>query len=127
MLAAYNNSAFEAISHNLLHVLNRGIGTNFHYDAYKYVTKWQGVGENEGRVEKYLSATSPQHVLIPPLNEEQQPVEAEIAEEEPLFLGLSTKFTRVGVEAMLEQAGMALCGWFTDSPGRYALALVKRK
>jgi len=128
MLAMYDNPLAHGVRSNIFHVFNRELGANFNENGYRHVLKWVR-SENEGRIEMYFAPKRQQHVVIPPLsgNADDQPVEVTLDEEEPIFLAISTKFTREWVEAEMREAGMQLCEWFTDAEGRMALALAKRQ
>ena len=127
MLAAYDNPSTEAFYRNLFRVFNRELGTNFHNDAYTCTVTWQlSPGGEEGLIESYFTPSSPQHIVIPPIDGQQEGVEVEIGAGEGIKVGNSVKFTRQGLETLLHRADMALCGWFTDSKGYYALALAKK-
>jgi len=125
MLAAYDNQPANLFNRNLLKVLNREIGTNFplDYDAFHREVKWNA---KEGRIEVYFRATRAQHIVVPALNKSTTTTSVDIAEGELVRISQSAKFTRVGLEALLRQAGMKLSGWFTDAEGRYALVLANK-
>ena len=38
---------------------------------------------------------------------------------------ISSKFTRERLEAIYEEAGLEMSGWFTDADGDYALSLAR--
>jgi L-histidine N-alpha-methyltransferase len=53
-------------------------------------------------------------------------MEVSFAAGEEMRTEISSKFTRERLEAIYEEAGMALIGWFTDAAGDYALSLAER-
>lgn len=129
MLAAYGSDIAAATRFNLLRVINRELGANFDEGGYKSENKWLRT-ETEGRIEGFLTSKRAQRVVIPPLGRDisnSQPAEVVLEKGEPVLLAISVKFTREGMETELREAGMQLCGWFTDAEERVALALVKRQ
>ena len=38
---------------------------------------------------------------------------------------ISTKFTRERLQSVYADAGLEMCGWFTDAAGDYALSLAR--
>ena len=49
----------------------------------------------------------------------------EFAAGEEMRTEISAKFTRERLECVYAEAGLELCGWFTDADGDYALTLAR--
>jgi len=127
LVASFDTAPGRAFSRNIFTVLNRELGTNFRNDAYSLDYEYRGTS-TEGRIDGYFRPTSTQRIVIPPLaGTTQRPVEVDIEAGEMVHVSYSAKFTREGVETLFQQAGMELCGWFTDAQELFALALAKKR
>jgi len=115
--AAYNDSrgVTAEFNRNVLRVINRQLGADFHVDAFEHVAFFDTVNE---WIEMRLRATSAQTVHVAALD---LPVEFVAGEE--LHTEISAKFRRDGVEAELAAAGLKLAHWWTDRQGDFALSL----
>ncbi|MGW3984699.1 L-histidine N(alpha)-methyltransferase [Streptomyces mirabilis] len=100
---------------NVLHVLNRGLGSDFDPDAYDHVALWNA---DEERIEMRLRARTAQTVKIPELE-----LSLDIAQGEDLRTELSCKFRRETLTQELREGGFTVRNWWTDTAGRFALLL----
>ncbi|HEX6694927.1 MAG TPA: L-histidine N(alpha)-methyltransferase [Longimicrobiales bacterium] len=114
--AAYNDSqgVTAEFNRNILHVLNRELGSDFDVDAFEHQAVYRPA---EGRVEMLLIARTPQRVTIP----EWKTVE--FAAGESIRTEISTKYDRDGVADLFAAAGLALEHWEADARGWYALVI----
>ncbi len=115
--AAYDDpSGITAdFNRNVLAVLNRELGATFDLHAFEHVAVWN---PDESWIEMRLRSTRRQCVRIAALNLDV-PFEAG----EAIRTEISAKFSRAGVEAELEAAGLQPVSWWTDGDGDFALSL----
>ncbi len=115
--AAYNDSAgvTAQFNRNVLHVMNRELGADFHVDAFEHVAFFDTERE---WIEMRLRATSRQRVRIPAVG-----LEVEFAAREELRTEISAKFTRDRLVADLAAAGLVLEHMLTDDDELFALSL----
>jgi L-histidine Nalpha-methyltransferase len=118
--AAYDDSSgvTAEFNKNVLQVLNRELGADFDLDAFEHVARYDG---EEARMDIRLRSLADQTVRLDGLD-----LEIAFAAGEEMRTEISSKFTHDRLEAIYEEAGMALTGWFTDTAGDYALSLAER-
>ncbi|GAB3134558.1 L-histidine N(alpha)-methyltransferase [Microbispora hainanensis] len=104
-----------AFNRNVLHVLNRELDAGFEPEEFEHVALWDG--DNDW-IEMRLRATRPMEVPIRALG-----LTILFAEGEETRTEISAKFRREGVLDELSRAGFAVCRWYTDSSGDFALTL----
>jgi L-histidine N-alpha-methyltransferase len=115
--AAYNDSAgvTAEFNRNVLSVLNRELGADFHPSAFEHVARYDA---GEARMDIRLRARADQVVRVEALD-----LTVSFAAGEEMRTEISAKFTRTALEAVYREAGLRLSGWFTDPSGDYALSL----
>jgi L-histidine N-alpha-methyltransferase len=115
--AAYNDSrgVTAEFNKNVLSVLNRELGADFHLDAFEHVARWDP--ENLW-VDIRLRSLANQVVNFAALN-----LLVPFAAGEEMRTEISTKFLRPGLEGIYAEAGLELSDWWTDREGLYALSL----
>ncbi|WP_405394426.1 L-histidine N(alpha)-methyltransferase [Microbispora hainanensis] len=104
-----------AFNRNVLRVLNRELDAGFEPEAFEHVALWDD--DNEW-IEMRLRATRPMEVPIRALG-----LTIPFAEGEETRTEISAKFRREGMLDELSRAGFAVCRWYTDSSGDFALTL----
>jgi L-histidine N-alpha-methyltransferase len=102
----------------VLCVLDRQLGADFDPDAFDHVARY--LPEQE-QVEMALEARHPMAVSIPALG-----LAIELSAGERIRTEISRKFTRDSAAAMIEGAGLALDGWYTDAEESFALVTATR-
>ncbi len=117
--AAYDDAAgvTAEFNKNVLEVLNRTLGADFELDAFEHVARYDAEAE---RMDIRLRSLADQDVRLDDLD-----LEISFAAGEEMRTEISTKFTRERLESVYAGAGLALCGWFTDAAGDYALSLAR--
>ncbi|MDH6220762.1 L-histidine N(alpha)-methyltransferase [Streptomyces pseudovenezuelae] len=117
LVRAYDDAAgvTAAFDKNVLTVVNRELGADFHADAFDHVALWDA--ENEW-IEMRLRSRTEQTVKIPALD-----LAVDFGAGEELRTEISAKFRKEGVRAELSTAGLELAHWWTDDEGRFALSL----
>ncbi|WP_312867014.1 L-histidine N(alpha)-methyltransferase [Streptomyces zagrosensis] len=117
LVAAYDDAAgvTAEFNKNVLSVLNRELGADFHPADFDHVARWNP--EHEW-IEMRLRARAALTAKIPALD---LAVSFEAGEE--VRTEVSAKFRRAGVSAELAAAGLTLRHWWTDSADRFALSL----
>ena len=103
---------------NVLLVLNREFGGDFDPAAFEHVALYD---VDEARVDIRLRSLTDQIVRLDGLD-----LDVRFAAGEEMRTEISAKFTRERLEAVYEEAGLTLSGWFTDPDGDYALSLAHR-
>ena len=116
--AAYNDSAgvTAEFNRNILGVVNRALHADFHQEAFRHYACYN---QEAGRIEMHLIPESLQVVNIRDLE-----LTIQITPDESIWTESSYKFTEESTLAMLKEAGLGMEGWYTDSEGLFALALV---
>ncbi|MEU5367318.1 L-histidine N(alpha)-methyltransferase [Streptomyces sp. NPDC005925] len=117
LVRAYDDAAgvTAAFNKNVLSVVNRELGADFHADAFDHVALWHAGRE---WIEMRLRSRTAQTVKVPALD-----LAVDFAAGEELRTEVSAKFRREGVRAELAAAGLDLAGWWTDGADRFALSL----
>lgn len=112
--AAYNDTAGVTAEFNLnvLHVLNRELGTGFDTGAFRHQAFYD---EHLGRIEMHLVALKEQHVCVGKHT-------IQIVAGESIRTEISTKYTQTGVRIMLHAAGLSLEQWIA-ADAQYAIAI----
>jgi L-histidine N-alpha-methyltransferase len=115
--AAYDDpgGVTEAFARNALRAVNRELGATFEQRRFVYEPRWDPEHEwMDIAFRALLSHT----VSIPGLE-----LEVELAEGERLRVEVSSKFRRERFERELEQTGLTVREWWTDSAGDFAVVL----
>jgi L-histidine Nalpha-methyltransferase len=117
--AAYDDSSgvTAEFNKNVLAVLNRELGGDFDLDAFEHVARYDA---EEARMDIRLRSLADQTVRLDGLE-----LEVEFEHGEEMRTEISSKFTRERLEAVYEEAGLEMSGWFTDQAGDYALSLAR--
>ncbi len=117
--AAYDDAdgVTAEFNKNVLQVLNRELGGDFDLDAFDHVARYDAVEE---RMDIRLRSQVDQTVTLDDID-----LEIRFAAEEEMRTEISTKFTRERLDAVYREAGLEMCGWFTDAAGDYALSLAR--
>jgi dimethylhistidine N-methyltransferase len=120
LLAAYDDKAgvTAAFNLNLLARLNRELGANFNLKAFRHKAIWDSV---HSRMEMYLESLSAQKVHIGALG-----LDVEFEPGERIHTENSYKYSLGQAERMLEKAGFAAAGCWTDADRRFAVCLGRR-
>jgi len=114
--AAYNDSRHLTadFNKNLLIVLNREVGSDFHPDYFEHVAFFN---ERLSRIEMHLRAKFRMVVQFPALD-----LSVRLAKGETVRTEISRKFTRPGVEAFVKDAGMTVTRWVSDPYDWFSIA-----
>lgn len=117
--AAYDDSrgVTAEFNKNVLQVLNRELGADFDLDAFEHVARYDAAEE---RMDIRLRSLADQRVCLRELD-----ITVAFAAGEEMRTEISTKFTRRRLRAIYAEAGLEICGWFTDAAGDYALSLAR--
>jgi L-histidine N-alpha-methyltransferase len=120
ILAAYDHAdgLGEALTLNLLSILNREVGADFRLERFDTVGSWN---PDEERLESCVRSLADQTVAIPGAG-----VTLELHAGDTIRTQISTKFRRERVDAELAAAGLTLREWWIDDDGAYALGLAGR-
>jgi L-histidine Nalpha-methyltransferase len=115
--AAYNDSegVTAEFNRNVLRVLNRSLGGDFEPDSFEHVAFFDA---DSAWIEMRLRSTRPQTVRL-----EGASLDIRFEAGEDLRTEISAKFTRAGVEAELDAAGLRLEAFHTDAAGLFGLAV----
>lgn len=116
-MAAYDDAqgVTAAFNKNVLSVIDRELGADFHPDDFDHVAVWD---REEEWIEMRLRARADVTVKVPALD-----LSVDFARGETMRTEVSAKFREEGVRAELAAAGLALRHWWTDAEGRFALSL----
>jgi len=117
--AAYDDASgvTSEFNKNVLRVLNRELGADFDLGAFEHVARYDA---DEARMDIRLRSLADQTVRL-----EELGMTIEFAAGEEMRTEISSKFTRERLEAVYEEVGLAMSGWFTDPAGDYALSLAR--
>ena len=115
MVRAYNDSAgvTARFNTNTLEMLNRELGADFDVDSFSHRPVWNA--EKSG-VESFLVAERDMTVSIPAVG-----MTIQLAKGERIFTEISCKFTRENVTQELNEVGLEVAQWYTDSEEMYGL------
>ena len=115
--AAYNDGAgvTAEFNRNVLHAVNRELGADFDPAAFEHVAFFDA---ERAWIEMRLRARGEQRIQIPGAG-----LEATFADGEEMRTEISAKFTRAGIAAELEAAGMRLERFLSDPDGLFGLSL----
>jgi L-histidine N-alpha-methyltransferase len=102
---------------NVLRVLNRELGADFDLDAFEHVARYDAA---EARMDIRLRSLAEQTVRLDGLD-----LAVEFTADEEMRTEISSKFTRDHLQAIYDEAGLEMSGWFTDPAGDYALSLAR--
>jgi L-histidine N-alpha-methyltransferase len=121
LLRAYDDAqgVTAEFNRNLLRVMNRELEADFDLDQFEHAVRYD---EREARIEMHLVSRTNQTVRLDALD-----LEVSFAPGESIRTELSHKYTRRSVEALLEDAGLALDLWETDPDSLFALGLARRR
>ena len=117
LVPAYDDAAGVTgeFNRNVLHVLNRELGSDFEPEAFEHVALWNATDE---WIEMRLRATRAMRVRVAEID-----LEVDFAAGEELRTEVSAKFRLPGIIAELTAAGFAAPTAWTDIDDRYALLL----
>ena len=117
--AAYDDAAgvTREFNRNILRVVNRRADADFDPDSFRHLAFYN---RGADRIEMHLVADSAQDVRLGRLG-----MTLHFAEGDDIWTESSYKFTRSGVEAMLEEADLRLAEWHVDPARYFALALAR--
>jgi L-histidine N-alpha-methyltransferase len=117
LLAAYDDAAgvTAEFNLNLLVRLNRELGANFNLRAFRHKAVWDAV---HSRIEIYIESLSAQKVNVRGLG-----LKVEFATGERIHTENSYKYAPGQAERMLEKAGFAPAGCWTDPKSWFAVCL----
>jgi len=117
--AAYDDAdgVTAEFNKNVLRVLNRELGADFDLDAFEHVARYD---EGEARMDIRLRSLVDQTIRLDELD-----LEVEFIAGEEMRTEISAKFTRERLEAVYDEVGLRMSGWFTDPAGDYALSLAQ--
>ena len=115
--AAYDDpgGVTEAFARNALTAVNRGLGATLDQQRFVYESRWDP--EHEWMDIGFRTLLS-HRVSIPGLE-----LEVDLEEGERLRVEVSSKFRRERFQRELEQAGLTVRGWWTDSARDFAVVL----
>jgi L-histidine N-alpha-methyltransferase len=117
--AAYDDAAGVTAEFNLnvLHVMNRELGSDFDPDGFEHVAFWDAERE---WVEMRLRSRRRQTVRFPDLD-----LTVHFAQREELRTEISAKFTPQRLQGDFAAAGLELVDWLTDDDELFALSLAR--
>ncbi|MFD4243489.1 L-histidine N(alpha)-methyltransferase [Streptomyces sp. NPDC058525] len=117
LVAAYDDAqgVTAEFNQNVLAVINRELGADFHTADFAHVAVWNRERE---WIEMRLRARSEQLVKVRALD-----LVVPFAAGEEILTEVSAKFRQEGVRRELASAGLELVQWWTDAAGRFALSL----
>ncbi len=116
--AAYNDAqgVTAEFNRNLLHVLNRDLGTDFDPSMFEHRAHYE---TKHGRIEMHLIARAAQTVHVPGWKD------VSFAEGETILTEISTKYDEATMRSLFEQAGLVVDVWTTDERAWYAMVVGK--
>ena len=117
LVAAYDDAqgVTAAFNKNVLSVIDRELGADFHPDDFDHLAVWD---REQEWIEMRLRARADVTVKVPALD-----LSVDFARGETMRTEVSAKFREEGVRAELAAAGLALRHWWTDAEARFALSL----
>jgi L-histidine N-alpha-methyltransferase len=116
--AAYNDSRgiTSEFNKNVLHVLNRELKADFDPSNFDHIAFFN---EKKERVEMHLQAKRRVTLNINDLD-----MVVEISKDETIHTEICGKFSKAGIERMVNNAGLAIKQWFFDSKEWFSLVEV---
>ena len=119
--AAYNDKAGVTAEFNLnsLKVVNRELDANFKQGEFSHEAVF---AEDKGRVEMRLRAQSDQHVTLGALDHD-----IHIKRDEYLLTEISRKFSKEGIEELLQRAGMKIVRHYEPANSYFSLVLAQSR
>ncbi len=117
--AAYNDSAgvTAEFNRNILRVVNRAVDGDFDPETFRHVAFYN---ERAARIEMHLMAEATHAVRLRRLG-----LTVGFLRGEAIWTESSYKFTRPGVESLLDATGLRLHRWHVDPANHFALALIR--
>ena len=117
--AAYNDTAgvTAEFNRNILRVVNRSVQGDFRPEEFQHYAYYN---QEASRIEMHLIPSSLQTV-----NLRDSGLTISVAPGETIWTESSYKYTLESTKAMLEEAGLCLQDWYTDSNSMFALALAR--
>jgi uncharacterized SAM-dependent methyltransferase len=117
LVAAYNDKqgVTAAFNLNILHRLNRELGSDFDPDGFSHRALWN---RKESRIEMHLESRWGQHVDIPAAH-----LQLDFVRGETIHTENSYKFTDETIRALLEDSGFEVDQTWTDPHRWYAITL----
>ncbi len=117
LVAAYDDEAGVTAEFNLnvLHVLNRELDADFEPSSFAHVAEWD---PDQEWMEMSLRSLSRQAVRLDALDLDVAFVDGELMRTE-----ISAKFRRATITAELAAAGLAVCRWWEEAGGDFAVLL----
>ena len=119
--AAYNDKAGVTAEFNLnsLKVINRELDANFKQGEFSHEAVF---AEDKSRIEMRLRAQSDQHVTFGALDHD-----IHIRRDEYLLTEISRKFSKEGIEKLLQQAGMRIVQHYEPTNSYFSLVLAQSR
>lgn len=123
LVRAYDDAAgvTAAFNLNVLHRLNRDIGTDFDVASFRHSARWNA---ELGRMEMHLEATSPQLVHLP-ADGQGSALQLHFQAGETIHTENSYKFTDSSIAALLEDAGFTVRRVWHDPAELFAVTLAQ--
>ena len=117
--AAYDDSAgvTAEFNKNVLAVINRELGADFDLDAFEHRAFWD---PDNLWIDIRLRSLANQVVTVDALD-----LLVTFKRDEEIRTEISTKFAHQGLEGIYAEAGLEMCGWWTDPDGMFGLSLAK--
>ena len=118
LIRAYDDAQgiTAAFNRNILHRLNRDLGTQFNPECFRHVARWNPAAS---RIEMHLESLLPQTVPLPG----SPPVH--FAQGETIHTENSHKFTPEAITQLLTATGFTPTRTFTDAQTLYAVTLAE--
>jgi L-histidine Nalpha-methyltransferase len=119
LVAAYDDAAgvTAEFNRNVLHVLNRELGSDFDPQAFEHVARWNEVDQ---RIEMWLRSTSDQRITVTDLG-----LELEFRSGEEMLTEISAKFTPDRLEAELSASGFSAEALWTSDGDEFLVTLAR--
>ena len=118
---AYNDSLgiTSKFNKNVLHVINRELNADFDPSSFNHVAFFN---EKKERVEMHLQAKHRVEINIDELG-----LTVELDKDETIHTEVCSKFSKSGVEHMVDKAGLQVEQWFSDPKEWFSLAKLMLK
>lgn len=119
LVAAYDDArgVTAEFNRNVLHVLNRELGADFHSDRFEHVARWN---DDENRIEMWLRSVSDQCVHIADLE-----LDVGFTAGEELLTEISSKFTPESLLDELTSSGLEIEGSWTSRGQEFLLTMAR--